>query len=99
MQENQTQINKRPKCSCDQESGIKDRIRTAIRMGIRLRSERNVQADEDSFQYGIEGIVEGTAKEIIRELGLDLEYKNIRKSVIGTKQCSGDVGSVLQESL
>lgn len=98
MQEfRQSQATARNKCSCDQEAGVKDRIRTAIRMGISLRKERGVQANEDLFKYGVEGIVEGAAREIIRELGLEPAYKNIRSCVDGLQNSDSFPGTIIEK--
>ncbi len=64
---------------CDRESWIKSRVLTAMRMAMVLKHERYVQADDDLFNSGLEGIANGAAVEIIRELNLEPEYKNLRR--------------------
>ena len=99
METEQKQVREQTIVSCDQETGVKDRIRTAIRMGIQIRKERDVMADEDLFQYGVEGIVEGAAKEIIRELGMQPSYVNIRVIVKGTSSSDGLDQTKIRERL
>jgi len=68
----------RRKVGCDHEAWLQDRILTAMRMGIELRKQARVGADEDALAYGMRGVAEGTAREIIYMLGLEPEYVNIR---------------------
>lgn len=65
--------------TADQESWVKSRIRTAVEMAIKLNDTSKVMADAFPKHYGIEGIIEGTAREIITTLGLTPSYENIRK--------------------
>jgi len=67
------------KVNCDEEACLKDRIYTAIRMALAVRAERKVSADDDSYSFGLDGIVNGTAKEILFTLGLEPSYVNIRQ--------------------
>lgn len=70
--------NPRQKASCDQECWIKDRVRDAIRMALVLDKNKGVQANEHAYNMAICGIVEGQAIEIIKILGLEPEYTNVR---------------------
>lgn len=65
--------------TCDQEAWVQDRIRTAIRMATSLHLEKQVSADEPIERYGLAGIIEGAAREIIETLGMKPEFVNIRK--------------------
>lgn len=64
--------------SGDEESWVKSRIESAINMVLAIEARRQVEADNAVFQYGFDGIVEGTAVEIINILGLRPSYTNIR---------------------
>ncbi len=64
--------------SCDQECWVKDRIRDAIRMATALRENKGVRANEHAYNMALNGIIEGQAIEIIRTLGLEPEYTNLR---------------------
>ena len=68
----------RRKVNCDHEAWLQDRILTAMRMGIELQKQARVGADKDAFEYGMKGVAEGTAREVIYMLGLEPEYVNIR---------------------
>ena len=74
----QMQANKREKVSCDQECWVKDRIRDAIRMATALRVNKGVRANEHAYNMALNGIIEGQAIEIIKTLGLEPEYTNLR---------------------
>lgn len=69
----------KPTVTPDQEYWVKARIETAMRMAIRLHREQKVEADSMAFHYGVKGIAEGTAREIINLLNLQPAYTNIRK--------------------
>jgi len=68
-----------PKAGADQEAWVKDRIRTAITAAIFLERAQKVRADQDIIMCGIEGIVNGAAVEIIRTLGMDPSYTNLKR--------------------
>ena len=63
---------------CDDEVHLQNQIRTAIRMAMVVTKEARVRADHDARDYGIDGIVEGAAREIILLLGMRPGYVNIR---------------------
>ena len=63
---------------CDDEVHLQNQIRTAIRMAIAVTKEARVRADHDARDYGIDGIIEGAAREIILLLGMRPGYVNIR---------------------
>ncbi|MCD6148981.1 hypothetical protein J7J18_06445 [bacterium] len=63
----------------DQEVWVKERIRTAIQMAMSLKQARKVQADHYAYTYGLDGVIEGTALEIIHLLGLEPSYVNLRR--------------------
>lgn len=64
--------------TADEEVWIQDRIRTAIRMGMAVESERRVGADGRQVEDAIDGIVNGTAVEIINHLDVETEGANLR---------------------
>lgn len=76
--EYQNSLYKRKSVNADQESWVKARIKTAIKMGIKLHQEKLVGADEPLFQSGIDGIVNGAAVEIIDTLNMNNIYVNLR---------------------
>jgi len=65
--------------SVDQELWIKDRIRTAIKMSLELNKLQRVGADEPAFSHGINGIINGTAIELIRTCGLEPMFVNLQR--------------------
>jgi hypothetical protein len=68
-----------PKVSADQESWVKARIKTVVRAALLLSRAQEVRADQDIVICGIDGIANGAAVEIIRTLGMDPSYVNLRK--------------------
>jgi len=58
---------------------VKDRIMTAIRMAASVRREAGVRADDAALQSALDGIANGTAVEIIRTLGMEPEFVNLRR--------------------
>jgi hypothetical protein len=68
----------------DQESWVKQRIETAIQMGIAAYRATHVRADAPALSSAINGIANGVAVEVIRTLGLKPGYVNLRAA-------SGDV--------
>ncbi len=68
--------------SADEESWVRSRILTAVRMSLAVQRECAVAADSESMQSGIEGIVNGCAIEVIRTLGLDAPCVNLRRTCI-----------------
>lgn len=72
------QKQKHPVVTCDQECWVQDRIATAIRMAIDLHRARKVAADDPAFEYALAGVIEGTAIEVVRELGLEPCFVNLR---------------------
>lgn len=67
-----------PGVTCDQEVWMQDRIRTAIRMSRAIDDARRVGADSRQVEDAIDGLVNGTAVEIINHLGLTTEGENLR---------------------
>jgi len=67
------------KVTPDQESWIKERVKTAIQMALSLNKARKTQADYHAYEYGLDGIIEGTVIEIIRLLNLEPSFTNLRK--------------------
>jgi len=67
------------KVTPDQEAWLKERIETAIQMAMSLKQAREVQADYYAYTYGLDGVIEGTALEIIHLLGLEPAYVNLRR--------------------
>ena len=64
--------------TCDQEVWVQNQIKLAMRMAIAMKKETRVDADRDALRYGMEGVAEGVAREIIHTLGMRPEYTNIR---------------------
>ena len=48
-------------------------------MAMSLKQAREVQADYYAYVYGLDGVIEGTALEIIHLLGLEPSYVNLRR--------------------
>ena len=67
------------KVTPDQESWIKERVKTAIQMALALDKSRKVHADHRTYEYGLDGIAEGVSLEIIRLLNLEPSFVNLRK--------------------
>ena len=65
--------------SCDQEAWLLQRLMTLIRMAETLRRERHVGTDEIPIGNGIDGLVHGTAHEIVSILGMHCCHENIRR--------------------
>jgi hypothetical protein len=78
MEAAQNAAPQRPVANCDQEAWVQDRILTAMKMAISLHKERRVGADLHALDYGLRGIAEGTAIEVIRTLGMEPEGVNLR---------------------
>jgi hypothetical protein len=68
-----------PIVDCDRECWVKDRIMTAIRMAASVRQEAGVRADDAALQSALDGIANGTAVEIIRTLGMEPAFVNLRR--------------------
>jgi hypothetical protein len=68
----------RKKATCDQEAWVKDRIRTAVRLALAMHKEPMVLADQRTFVDAIDGIVNGTAIEILYMLGHEPSYINLK---------------------
>jgi hypothetical protein len=68
----------RPIANCDQEAWVMQRIRTTIDMAMALKSRKNVDADDPMYKSAFDGLVNGAAWEIIRTLGMEPEYANIK---------------------
>ncbi len=67
----------------DQEAWVKDRIRDAINMAMAIRENSGPRANEFALRYGVEGVIEGTAIEIIRTLDGQPEFVNLRNPFDG----------------
>lgn len=65
--------------NCDQESWVLSRLRTLVRMTLAVNKSRRVAADDPAYTSAIEGMVHGTAAELIHVLGLEPTYVNIRR--------------------
>ena len=75
--------------NCDQEAWVQERIHTAMKMGIALWLAQRVGADKPSYEYGLRGIAEGAAIEVIRTLGMEPAGVNLR-----TDAPSGNVANL-----
>lgn len=90
--------------TCDEECWVRDRILTAIKAGIALRGKMNVRADEPIERYGLMGLAEGCAVEVLHSLGMGLEHINIKKLrsdgeiEAARKMCVPTSGGVRSES-
>ena len=62
----------------DQEAWVQDRLRTLVLAVLNLREAKKVRADQIAFDYGVSGLVQGTAIEIIRTLGKEPGFVNLR---------------------
>ena len=67
--------------SCDQEVWVTERIRTAIHMANAVMAEKNVAAEHDMVERAIDSIIEGAAVEIVRTVGMDVPFINIREPI------------------
>lgn len=65
--------------TADHEAWVQCRLMTAMKMALALHREQQVRADEHSKEYGLRGIAEGAAREIIETLGMRPEFINIRR--------------------
>jgi hypothetical protein len=68
----------REKINCDAECWIQDRILKAIELSIALHDRKGVHANEYMVNDAISGIVNGCAVEIVRTLGLEPEFTNLK---------------------
>lgn len=62
----------------DQEVWVRERIETAILMGIAAFKQTRVSADSPAMTSAVNGIANGAAVEVIRTLGLKPGYVNLR---------------------
>ena len=67
----------------DQECWVQERIRDAINMALTIHQNQGVRANEFALRYGVQGVVEGSAIEIIRLLGGQPEFVNLRNPFNG----------------
>ena len=68
--------------TCDQESHVKRTILTALRMAITLSEQAHTGADRPLVESGLDGVADTAAVVIIRELGMELEYTNLRRQIL-----------------
>ena len=61
----------------DEEVWLCDRIRTAIDTAAAIRGQPGVRADERAREEAVEGLINGTALEIINTLDLQTEGVNL----------------------
>lgn len=64
---------------CDTECHVRQQVMTAIRAATYLLWAYRVRADNDAILSGIDGIANGAAVEIIRTLGKEPRFINLRK--------------------
>lgn len=74
----------RPVANADQEAIVQARIKSAMNMAIKLHSAASVGADHPARDYGMRGIAEGAAREIIETLGLRPAFINIAEDAPST---------------
>jgi hypothetical protein len=63
----------------DQECWVKARVRTAMRAALLINKSASVRADEDIVLCALEGVANGAAVEIIRTLGMEPGFVNLRR--------------------
>ena len=61
----------------DQEVWVRQRLYTMLQMAFDLQRGRSVAADDPAFQSGINGLINGTAVEVIHTLGMRPGYENL----------------------
>jgi len=61
----------------DQEVWVRQRLYTMLQMAFDLQRARTVQADDPAFQSAINGLLNGTAVEVIHTLGMRPGYENL----------------------
>lgn len=64
--------------NADQEAWVQARILTAMRMAVAIHQKAGPRADEHMVDFGFRGVAEGAALEVIRTLGMQPEFINIR---------------------
>jgi len=69
----------RRRVTCDQEAWLLDRLRTLVKMAGDVARHTRVPLDFRVADAGIDGLVHGTAVEIIDILGLEPGYENIQE--------------------
>lgn len=67
----ETASDTKTEASPDQESWVKARIGTAIRMALHVAAESTVRADDLIKESAIAGIVNGASIEVIRHLDME----------------------------
>ena len=67
------------KITCDQEAWVTTRLETMLDMAIALRANKKVSAEDGMLKCAIDGLINGTAIEIIQTVGLEPEYTNLRR--------------------
>lgn len=67
------------KVGCDQEAWVKARLQTMLNMAIALRSNKKVAAEDGMLKSAVDGLINGTAIEIIQTVGLEPEYINLQR--------------------
>lgn len=65
----------------DEEVWVRQRIETALKMAIAAFRETKVRADSPTMASALDGIANGAAVEVIRCLGLQPGYVNLRRAV------------------
>ena len=67
------------KVNCDQEAWVKERLKTMLSMAIAINEKKKVMAENGMLKCAIDGLINGTAIEIIHTVGLEPEYTNLDK--------------------
>ena len=68
-----------PIVNCDDEANIISTLTKLVQMTIALIAEADVEADMTQVDYAIDGLIHGTAEEILSHtLYLKPEYNNLR---------------------
>ena len=67
------------KINCDQEAWVIARLNTMLNMATALRDNKNVAAEDGMLKCAVDGLINGTAIEIIQTVGLEPEYTNIKQ--------------------
>ena len=77
--------------TADQEVWLQNLVESAMKMAIQIHRLVDVRAHEPLKEYGLRGLAEGATEEIIRTLGMEPEYVNIRKPRWMTKNIGTQV--------
>ena len=75
---------------CDREVWVKDRVAVAMRMALALERTHQQRADEHTFACALDGLANGAAVEIVRTLGMEPGFVNLRRPPNGKDETHDD---------